>query len=212
MPLLSRNRALPGSLTASAIDSALCSVRGERSPGPHMSLDSINNASTFNGLQTLNGETQIFQLKTTGDLFPTYEEYLEGASHLREPIWTCRLTGSSNITFYEALASERESLKKVQTFPKHWAQPVLQIVQGSLDDLETLSRTIAYFCAQNFVAGERVRVLLNDESYPAIIQSVIPGKPTFRVLLLSDGNGFFESPSTANGKFLQSVIQFIHFI
>lgn len=200
MPLLSRNRSLPGSLTPSAIDSALCSVGAERSPGAHQSLELLNTNSTLDGLQTLNGETQVFQLGATGDLFPTYEEYLEGASHLREPIWTCRMTGNFNINFYNALKSERESLKMVQNFPIQWAQPVLQIVQGSLDDLEALSRTIAYFCANNFVAGERVRVFLNDESYPAIIQSVIPGKPTFRVLLLSDGNTFFES-SSPNGKF-----------
>ena len=136
----------------------------------------------------LTASTPIFQLASTGDLFSTYDEYLEGVSHLSEPIWKCRLTGTPNVSYYEALRSERESLERVKDFPVRWWAPVLRLIQGSAEDIDTLGRRIAYFCGNNFVAGERVRVSLNDELYPAIIQSVINDRPSsFRVLLLSNG-------------------------
>lgn len=46
-------------------------------------------------------------------------------------MWTCKSTGKSNLTYEEALVSEKQANEKVQQFPKELMEPVLRDVQFS---------------------------------------------------------------------------------
>ena len=47
----------------------------------------------------------------------------------------CKVTGKSNLTFEEALMSEKRAIEKVQQFPSNLVAPVLREVQYSMSSL-----------------------------------------------------------------------------
>ena len=58
-------------------------------------------------------------------------EYLNRINLYRQRIWTCKVTAKTNLTFEEALVSEKHATEKVQQFPKELVVPVLRDVQFS---------------------------------------------------------------------------------
>ena len=50
----------------------------------------------------------------------------------RRRVWTCKVSGKMNLTYEEALVSERKATEKVQQFPKEFMGPVLRMVQFSM--------------------------------------------------------------------------------
>lgn len=62
-------------------------------------------------------------------------EYLDRICLYRKRCWTCKVTGKINLTFEEALMSERRAIEKVQQFPTNLVAPVLREVQFSMSSL-----------------------------------------------------------------------------
>lgn len=54
----------------------------------------------------------------------------------------CKFTGKSNLTFEEALVSEKCAAEKVQQFPKDLIVPALQIIQYSKNQLARLNKFV----------------------------------------------------------------------
>lgn len=85
--------------------------------------------------------SEVFYVPETGQIFEDYEKYVEGLVLKNQPIWTCKYTGKSKITFWEALDSERKSQELLDNFPDQWKSPVLRMVQHSklLQNISTWS-------------------------------------------------------------------------
>lgn len=58
-------------------------------------------------------------------------EYLNRINSYRQRVWMCRVTGKTNLTYEEALVSEKRATEKVQQFPTEVVVPALQIIQYS---------------------------------------------------------------------------------
>jgi len=65
------------------------------------------------------------------DSLITAREYLKRISLYRQRLWTCKVTGKSNLTYEEALISEQRAAEKVQMFPEEFIEPVLRTLQYS---------------------------------------------------------------------------------
>lgn len=46
-------------------------------------------------------------------------------------MWSCQLTGKTNLKYAEAVACEKQALKRLESFPKYFEKPLLQIVHHS---------------------------------------------------------------------------------
>lgn len=46
-------------------------------------------------------------------------------------VWGCQLTGKTNLKYGEAVASEEQTLKRLESFPKYLEKPILQLVHHS---------------------------------------------------------------------------------
>ncbi|KAK6923684.1 DDT domain [Dillenia turbinata] len=84
----------------------------------------------------------VFQVRFTKEIFRDYREYLNRINLYRQRVWTCKVSGKTNLTYEEALVSERRASEKVQQFPKDLILPVLQTVQFSMLSLRDLVSTI----------------------------------------------------------------------
>ncbi|KAK9228675.1 hypothetical protein WN944_021629 [Citrus x changshan-huyou] len=65
-------------------------------------------------------------------LFLTWtSEYLNRVNLYRNRVWMCKSTGKTNLTYEEALVSEKHAVEKLQELPKELVAPALRIIQFS---------------------------------------------------------------------------------
>lgn len=60
-------------------------------------------------------------------------DYLNRINLYRQRVWMCKVTGKTNLTYEEAMVSEKRATEKVQQIPKELIAPALRIIQYSKD-------------------------------------------------------------------------------
>ncbi|KAL8199988.1 hypothetical protein R6Q57_011327 [Mikania cordata] len=121
----------------------------------------------------LKPEEMVFQIRFTKEIFRDYCEYLKRINLYRQRIWTCKSTGKSNLTYEEALVSEKQANEKVQQFPKELMEPVLRDVQFSMLPLRDLVGSIAAKLKERLLVGTEIYGRKNNRIYPCKIVKVI---------------------------------------
>jgi hypothetical protein len=58
-------------------------------------------------------------------------EFLYRLTLYHQKVWTCEVSGKSELTYEEALVCEQQAAVKAQMFPKELIAPVLQMIQHS---------------------------------------------------------------------------------
>ncbi|KAJ8769191.1 hypothetical protein K2173_000966 [Erythroxylum novogranatense] len=97
----------------------------------------------------------VYQVRFTKEIFLNYQEYLNRINLYRQRIWTCKTTGKTNLTYEEALVSEKCAAEKIQEIPKEIEEPALRMIQFSMLSLKDLADTIAVkFQERLFVGAE----------------------------------------------------------
>lgn len=108
----------------------------------------------------------VFQVRFTKEIFKDYEEYLKKLNLYCQRLWTCKVTGKTNLTYEEALTSEHQATEKVQQFPKEYKGPVLKLVQFSVLRLDELVNTIIKAYKHHFVPGDGLVYLEGNSLRP----------------------------------------------
>ncbi|KAG0569549.1 hypothetical protein KC19_6G098800 [Ceratodon purpureus] len=101
-------------------------------------------------------DEDVFQVRFTKEIFRDYTEYLSCMKFYRRRVWTCKVSGKTNLTYEEALVSERKATEKVQQFPKEFMGPVLHMVQLSPLRIDELVDRVYKVFKERFVPGEEV--------------------------------------------------------
>ena len=72
-----------------------------------------------------NANTKIFVIKETGEWFARYEDYIKRLWFYMQKNFTCEITSHSNLTFFQAMASEELEFNNLETkFPLKLRDPV----------------------------------------------------------------------------------------
>lgn len=90
----------------------------------------------------LDPKEKVFEVRFTKEIFRDYQEYLNRLNLYRRRVWTCKVSGKSNLTYEEALVSEQRAAEKAQQLPRELISPVLQMVQYSTLSLTDLVNKI----------------------------------------------------------------------
>ncbi len=74
-------------------------------------------------------------------------------------IWTCELTGTSGLTFSQALASENETKKMIDSLETCYQRAALQLVHHvKRTNIKALADEISAFYRDRFIKGEVVEL------------------------------------------------------
>lgn len=131
--------------------------------------------------------TEVWYLEETNEFFNEYEDYLDRMDYYHERMFTCELTGTSHLTYFEALKCETDEMEHIfRTFPEALKEPILRKVQqctvtrmdGVVDALYTQLR-------HDFFPGEVL--IFKDPATQNRIRVVIREKATFPEMILADG-------------------------
>ncbi|KAI1212201.1 ATP-utilizing chromatin assembly and remodelling N-terminal-domain-containing protein [Annulohypoxylon truncatum] len=103
---------------------------------------------------------EVWCIHQTGEIFVTYEEYLNRMDFYNQPRFICQITGHSGLTFFEALKSELNGAQEVeQAFPEALKAPVLRRVQfQTISRIDTLVDMVYDEFKADYYPGEVVMI------------------------------------------------------
>ena len=107
---------------------------------------------------------EIWVIPQTGEIFTTYESYLQRMDWYKQRRFTCEVSGRSGMSFFDALRSELAGSREVeQAFPDALKEPVLRRVQFSTTSrVDNLVDEVFDDFKTDFYVGEYVTVVLDD--------------------------------------------------
>ncbi|KAF2686344.1 glycosyltransferase family 57 protein [Lentithecium fluviatile CBS 122367] len=108
----------------------------------------------------LDDHTEVWVIDATGEVFTDYERYLNRRDFYLQKNFTCESTGHTGYTYFEAMESETEASKEIDSiFPEGLRSRVLEFVQfrntARMDDLVNL--VFDHF-REHYMVGDRVSV------------------------------------------------------
>ncbi|CAH1767854.1 291_t:CDS:10, partial [Entrophospora sp. SA101] len=119
-------------------------------------------------------EQQVWLIPYTGQIFLDYSEYLKNIALYNQPLWQCAVTGKLNLTYADALESEKKHREQLdEKFPNGLKKPILEIVQFSAERLDDLVTIIFESFKEHYTIGEIVTVVIDGKKNKAKIADVI---------------------------------------
>ncbi|KAK5143484.1 hypothetical protein LTR32_004392 [Rachicladosporium monterosium] len=108
--------------------------------------------------------TEVFEMRGTGEVFTDYESYLKRYEWLTEKKFVDAVNGKSGLTFWEALDSEAKSSDAIENiFPAVLKDPILRKVQFStIGRIDELVNAVYDEFKKDFFPGESVHVFFPD--------------------------------------------------
>ncbi|XWS44546.1 hypothetical protein CRYUN_Cryun15aG0055300 [Craigia yunnanensis] len=115
----------------------------------------------------------VYQVRFTKEIFRDYQEYLNRINLYRQRVWMCKSTGKSNLTYEEALVSEKHAIQKVQQLPNELAVPALHIIQFSMLSLRDLADVIAKKLQKDLFVGAQLYGRKDGGLYPCRVLKLV---------------------------------------
>ncbi|KAI8098498.1 ATP-utilizing chromatin assembly and remodelling N-terminal-domain-containing protein [Halteromyces radiatus] len=105
----------------------------------------------------------VWYSNLTNEIFDDYPTYLERTTLYKRPVWQCESTGRSNLTYAEALESERIEKEKVQNkLSVELQKAVLERAQFQTTRLDAVVDYVYNYFVDRYVAGEQLECLWDD--------------------------------------------------
>ncbi|KAK5584678.1 hypothetical protein RB653_006294 [Dictyostelium firmibasis] len=118
----------------------------------------------LNKTRVKSGE-EYFVIKFTKEHFKRYKDYIDRYELYRQKIWTCSITGKQNLTFEEALLSEKNASEKVSKVSELLLPHCLEFIQYKEITLEEMTNQLYEFLLMNYYPGEIVSFKKDNTKY-----------------------------------------------
>ncbi|KAJ2660043.1 hypothetical protein IW148_003974 [Coemansia sp. RSA 1199] len=153
-----------------------------------------------------NGRTAGWEIRFTGEKFDDYEKYIDRLTRYRKPIWTCKHTGRTCLTYEQALLEERAEahLTTGIGFSDMLICAMLTFLTQSTLPISQAIDALYYRFQNDFFVGEHIDVRYPDTEgamYECSVVSAgpLPQKHELSVFDQSDtGTGGETSPMTTS--------------
>lgn len=121
---------------------------------------------------------KVFFCELTKEIFRNYEDYFQRVMLLNSTIWSCAETGKQNLTYSEALKSERRARKTGENVPEFLKGIALMTVEAQQQrSFVTLTSKVFSFMKERLFKGEEVVATRTKHNYvPCKVVEVIAPK------------------------------------
>ncbi|CAO3618011.1 unnamed protein product [Mucor fragilis] len=118
---------------------------------------------------------EVWYLRSTNEVFKDYESYINKLTLYHQAIWECERTGKTNLTYEQALESERNEHERAEYhFSEVLRKSILNQVQFQTLHIDDLVDQIYSHFSNNFVIGEVLRCHLSNYDYVARVLDIVP--------------------------------------
>ncbi|XP_023950374.2 bromodomain adjacent to zinc finger domain protein 1A isoform X2 [Bicyclus anynana] len=114
----------------------------------------------------LRDDDEVFHCEITDEIFKDYEEYCERVILVNSMVWTCEMTGKNNLTYAEALESEKTARRSLKDFPMELRIPILYLATKTKRcSFAEMSEDVFNFVRERFFVGETVEACLEGDMW-----------------------------------------------
>ncbi|XP_048468337.1 tyrosine-protein kinase BAZ1B-like [Rhincodon typus] len=149
-------------------------------------------------LTDLSAEETIYVIEHSGEGFRSNEEYESRLSRYAERIWTCKSTGSNQLTHKEAWEEEQEVTELLkEEYPVWFEKPVLELVHHNTLSLDKLVDKTWMEIMTKFAIGEHCELQVGENKIlPVVVLKVHPLEPKEESSSQKKTDGSCDSPSS----------------
>lgn len=106
----------------------------------------------------LDPEEKVYYCEATGEIFRNFEDYFERQITLDTEVWSCSISGKSNLTFDEAVESEESARETLKTVDKILVKAILYLFSKATGriSVRTLANEIFEAIKEKYFVGEVV--------------------------------------------------------
>ncbi|XP_069767921.1 tyrosine-protein kinase BAZ1B [Narcine bancroftii] len=149
-------------------------------------------------LTDITSDETIYVIEHSGEGFRSNEEYENRLSRYAERIWTCKSTGSNQLTHREAWEEEQEVTELLkEEYPIWFEKPVLELVHHSTLSLDKLVDKTWMEIMTKFAMGERCEFQVGENKIlPVVVVKVHPLELKQELSSEKKNEGSCNSPSS----------------
>ncbi|XP_070490285.1 bromodomain adjacent to zinc finger domain protein 1A isoform X2 [Chironomus tepperi] len=105
-------------------------------------------------------DDDVYYCEATKEIFKSYDDFFERVMLTNSVVWTCSLTGRPELTYAEALASEKTARKLLRQFPSALRGPVILVASRTKRSaLKELVDDVYNIIKDRFFKDEKLDVL-----------------------------------------------------
>ncbi|XP_053985965.1 bromodomain adjacent to zinc finger domain protein 1A isoform X2 [Hylaeus volcanicus] len=111
-------------------------------------------------------DDEVFHCEVTNEIFKDYNEFCERIILCNSLIWSCSITGRSNMTYEEALQYEENAKKSLKEFPMELRIPILYLAsKTNRSSFNEMIEDVYLFARERFFVGEMVEASFTEDSW-----------------------------------------------
>ncbi|KAL1497561.1 hypothetical protein ABEB36_008502 [Hypothenemus hampei] len=146
----------------------------------------------------LRDDEEVFHCEITNEIFRDYRDFAERMFLCNSMVWTCTMTGKSNLTYQEALESERHAVQCLKGFPNELKLPIIYLASLTKRKIfSEMNDDIFTFIKERYFVGENIEASFTSNTWKDChVMSVnAPSKEQYEDQLKANGE---KSPSERN--------------
>ena len=123
----------------------------------------------------LQPDDEVFFCEATKEVFKDYESFFQRTILCNSLVWSCSVTGKSNLTYDEAVESETKAKKRLGDIPKPLKKALLWVTDNtSRGRIADLADDVYVFSNVRYFVGEIVEGIINEQWCDCKLLKVIP--------------------------------------
>ncbi|XP_012285440.1 bromodomain adjacent to zinc finger domain protein 1A isoform X2 [Orussus abietinus] len=111
-------------------------------------------------------DDEVFHCEVTNEIFKDYNEFCERVILCSSMVWSCSITGQSNMTFEEALQCEENAKRSLKEFPMELRIPIIYLANKTIRTSFTeMLEDVYQFVRDRYFVGEMVEASFTENSW-----------------------------------------------
>ncbi|XP_061930986.1 bromodomain adjacent to zinc finger domain protein 1A isoform X2 [Apis cerana] len=111
-------------------------------------------------------DDEVFHCEVTNEIFKDYNEFCERIILCNSLIWSCSITGRTNMTYEEALQCEENAKRSLKEFPMELRIPILYLAsKTNRSSFKEMIEDVYQFARDRYFVGEMVEASFTEDSW-----------------------------------------------
>ncbi|XP_067206376.1 bromodomain adjacent to zinc finger domain protein 1A isoform X2 [Linepithema humile] len=136
-------------------------------------------------------DDEVYHCEVTNEIFKNYNEFCERIILCNSLIWSCSITGRTNMTFEEALQCEENAKRSLKEFPMELRIPILYLASKTFrSSFNEMIEDVYQFARDRYFVGEMVEASFTEDSWCNchVLQVIIPTEQQIKAYMNENGS------------------------
>ncbi|XP_018401590.1 PREDICTED: bromodomain adjacent to zinc finger domain protein 1A isoform X3 [Cyphomyrmex costatus] len=140
-------------------------------------------------------DDEVYHCEVTNEIFKNYNEFCERIILCNSLIWSCSITGKTNMTFEEALQCEENAKRSLKEFPMELRIPILYLAsKTNRSSFNEMIEDVYQFARDRYFVGEMVEASFTEDAWCNchILQVIVPTEQQVKAYMNENGRSLQE--------------------